>query len=286
MKAFIVDMEFDWGFQARIIGLSKTAPSYDYPPPTTFLGAIAESLARKYWLSERTWPHFLKALTSNLLALGVRPLNCTPLTFMDINRIISIRRAGKEWYPSAQYIYKSFDAPARGKTIFSPLEYDAPRLRWFIIFKSNNIKVKDKELILDTEDFWRIHRLGSKESRVTVVKVNEVSDKVETCMKCEARTNYSFPIINGIIDPLDEFFGTWIYVTWVNPFRIAEMKVSMFKAYMERKAISAFKAPILETRFSRYSHLVKLSNWASLYYYEEDEGYEAVVGRIEEEATL
>lgn len=279
MKAFIVDTEFDWGFQSRIVGLSKTTPSYDYPPPTTFLGAIAESLARKYWFSEKTWPFFLKALTSNLLALGVRPLNCVPITFMDINRIISIRRAGDEWYPSAKYIYESFDAPARGKTIFASLKYDAPCIRWFIVFKSNSIKIKDRELILNAEDFWRIHRLGSKESRVSVIKVDDASNKVKVFMNCEVRTNYSFPIVTGVIDPLDEFFGTWLNVAWVNPFIIAEMEISILKAYMERKALSVFKAPILETSLSIYSHFVKLSDWAAIYCYKNNGSYEAVVGR-------
>jgi len=280
MKAFIVDTEFDWGFQSRIIGLSKTTPSYDYPPPTTFLGAIAESLARKHWLGEEAWPQLLKELASNLTALGMRPLNCSPLTLMDINRIISIRRAGREWYPSARFIYKSFDAPARGKTVFTPLEYDASRIRWFIIFKSAEIRVRDKGLTLDAEDFWRIHRLGSKESRVSVVKVSDISNKVKTSMKSEVQTNYSFPIINGIITPVEESAGTWIYVAWIDPFKITEVETSILKAYMEKRALSTFKAPILKTNLDVCSHLVKLSNWASLYYYENAESYEAVVGRV------
>jgi CRISPR-associated protein Cas5a/b/c len=279
MKAFIVDTEFDWGFQARVIGLSKTTPSYDYPPLTTFLGAIAESLARKYWLGEESWRFLLKLLASDLLALGMRPLNCRPLMFMDINKIISIRRAGKEWYPSAKYIYNSFDAPARGKTIFAPLKYESPRLRWFVIFKFNDVSIRNKKITLDADAFWHIHRIGSKESRVSVVKVEDISDKVEMSIERKILTNYSFPLVNGVIDPIDEFIGTWIYVAWIDPFKITAIEESMLKAYMDKSALSPFKVPVLRTAYDEPRHPINLNGWAKLYYYSSAEGYEAVVGR-------
>jgi hypothetical protein len=46
MIGFLIDLEFVWGFQSKVVGYSKSSPAFTYPPPTTFLGAVAEVLRR------------------------------------------------------------------------------------------------------------------------------------------------------------------------------------------------------------------------------------------------
>jgi CRISPR-associated protein Cas5a/b/c len=90
MKGFIIDTEFVWGFQARVIGLSKTPPSFYYPPPSTFLGALAESIARRENLGEKEGLKALEKLSENLFAIGLRPLNCLPLINISIENIAKV----------------------------------------------------------------------------------------------------------------------------------------------------------------------------------------------------
>ncbi|MEM4141284.1 MAG: type I-A CRISPR-associated protein Cas5, partial [Nitrososphaeria archaeon] len=81
---YILDIEFTWGFQAKIVGLSKTSPSFYYPPPTTILGAIAESIAKEHNVSEFKGKEIIPKLSENLLAIGIRPVNCVPIKYEDL----------------------------------------------------------------------------------------------------------------------------------------------------------------------------------------------------------
>jgi len=279
MKAFLVDVEFDWGFQARVVGLSKTSPSYDYPPPTTFLGALSESLARRYLLGEDTDVSnaLLRALASDTLALGVRPLNCRPLKYSDVNRVIAYKITGEEQYPSAEKLLESFDAPSRGKTLLATLKLgEPPRLRWFIVFEEGRIRVSGHEIEVTADDFWRIHRIGSKESRVSVCNVEDISERVEVRSGEEQRTNYSFPVVEGVT-PKGEIGGRWVYNVYVDPWRLSELGISILRAYYEKKALAPYKLPIMVKASDKPIHSIELSDWMRLFVY--NGGNEAVVGR-------
>lgn len=184
MKGFLVDIEFMWGFQSRVVGMSKSSPSFALPPPTTVLGAIAEAYARRKGQGEGDAPGTLRNLAGNLLALAYKPLNAIPLTYQDLNRIIAIRVSGGISYPSPLDPYGSFDAPARGKTILSTVDGRPPALRVFAVFKD--------AADVTAEDLWKIKRVGSKESMVSVVDV--VEREPEVLKGVEVETDYLLPL--------------------------------------------------------------------------------------------
>ena len=188
MRGFLFDVEFMWGFQARVAGMSKTSPSYIFPPPSSILGTLAESYARRKGFSEGKSVETMHKLSNELLALAYRPINAIPIVFQDLNKIIAIRTAGGITYPSVKEdIYGSFDAPARGKTILSTVNEKPPMLRIMLVVKENS------DITID--DIWKIKRVGSKESMVSVINVIEDQPEV---IRDRIITQYSFPLVDGI----------------------------------------------------------------------------------------
>ncbi|MGC9069356.1 MAG: type I-A CRISPR-associated protein Cas5a [Thermoprotei archaeon] len=188
MRGFLFDVEFMWGFQARIAGMSKTSPSYIFPPPSSILGTLAESYARRKGFSESRSVETMRRLSSDLLVLAYRPMNAIPIVFQDLNKIIAIKTAGGITYPSVKEdIYGSFDAPARGKTILSTINEKPPMLRIMLVIRENS------DII--TDDIWRIKRIGSKESMVSVINVIEARPEI---LRDHIITQYSFPLVDGI----------------------------------------------------------------------------------------
>jgi len=192
MKGFLFDVEFMWGFQARIAGMSKTSPSYTFPPPTTILGSLAESYSKRRRLSEGRSVQTMINLSQNLLALGYRFLNAIPIAFQDLNRVLALGSRGGIKYPSIQDVYASFDAPARGKTVLSSIDTDElssapPRLRVVMVFKEN--------ADVDAQDIWGIRRIGSRESLVSVADVLEESPRI---IRDRVITKHLLPLIDGI----------------------------------------------------------------------------------------
>jgi len=239
MIGFIVDTEFVWGFQARIVGLSKTSPSFYYPPPTTFLGALAEVIAKENNIGEDLGRFIINELSKNLLAIGFRPLNCVPIKYEDLNRILAIKITSGVLYPNPKDLTKSFDSPARGKTILASLDDDAPKIRWFLVFKNRNINIQDNNLKdrvdtveLSEEYFWKIHRLGSKESRVCVTNVNLFKyNEIQARSGGYFITNYSFPTI--ATDMSEEKVRKWENEVYVDPFG-GKLKNGEYIPYAEK----------------------------------------------------
>lgn len=220
MRAYRIRIEFVWGHQSRIIGLSKTNPSYYYPPPTTILGAVAEPLAKEHGLGENpgTTRSLLGKLSQNLLAIGIKPVNALPVKYMDINRIIAVGGRKEKKYPTPKDLGGSFDAPARGKTIMSPLRLDEPpTIDIAFVFRKPSISINGRELIINDDLLWRIHRLGSKESIVSVIDV-EQTDKISVEQGLTI-TSYSFPI-TGCVSVVEKIIGQWAYEVYINPFRL------------------------------------------------------------------
>jgi CRISPR-associated protein Cas5a/b/c len=241
MKGFIIDTEFVWGFQARVIGLSKTPPSFYYPPPSTFLGALAESIARRENLGEKEGLKALEKLSENLFAIGLRPLNCLPLKFEDINRIVAIKITQQILYPTPEDITGSFDSPARGKTILVSLDGNPPIIRWFLVFKDEYMVIDKRRIELQKDDFWKIHRLGSKESRVSVMNVIEFVPQVTSGRQV---TYYSFPL--DLAKMLDKR-GKWENETYINPFNLKYTETeNPLKNYLLQKNTRVFTLPMLD----------------------------------------
>jgi CRISPR-associated protein Cas5a/b/c len=263
MIGYIVDVEFVWGFQARIVGLSKTSPSFYYPPPTTFLGALAETVAKDERIGEREGKKLIPKLSENLLAIGFRPINCVPIKYEDLNRIVAVKITSGILYPNPKDLSKSFDSPARGKTVLSSLDDNAPTVRWFLVFKDDRIKLDGKEITLSEEHFWKIHRLGSKESRVSVADVLRL-DGMDIVESETVITNYSFPV-NRNIKPVDEVQQKWEYEVYVNPFEIRRFdeKENPVTDYISGKNTLPFRVPIMVTKEPEYA--VELTAEATAY---------------------
>ena len=290
MICFIVDTEFVWGFQARVVGLSRTSPSFYYPPPTTFLGALAEVIAKDYHIGEDLGKFIINELSRNLLAIGVRPINCVPIKYEDLNRVIMIRAVGGTIKsPSLTNLQASFDSPARGKTILASLNNEAPKLRWIVIFKDEYLTVENgklKERIdkieLSKDFFWKIHRLGSKESKVCVVNVfgtRDVKKKSGIVI-----TNYSFPT-EAIDNNSDEKIRRWEHEVYVDPFigKIYErrherkkiVEIGMLERYVLAESLRVFKIPIMVSSQNPEYILSLRRGWVA-YYVEKGE---VVIGR-------
>jgi CRISPR-associated protein Cas5a/b/c len=269
------DLEFVWGFQCKVVGLSKSSPSFYYPPPTTILGAIAEQIAKEYKIGEKRGKEIIPLLSANLLALGIKPLNCTPVKFSDINRLITLKVTGRKvtgrgpyprpdvtlkvtrrsLYPRPDDIAGSFDAPAVGKTMLSPLEGEPPRLRAIVIFKDKTISLQSERIEIASDIIWRIHRIGSKESLVSVIDVRDFHpNKIEG----DVDTEYSFPLLEGVT-LLREDSPSWVRETVVNPFTIKsyDEKQNPVIDYLQGINILQYMQPIKLAVQPRYR--VKLS---------------------------
>ncbi|MEM0203841.1 MAG: type I-A CRISPR-associated protein Cas5 [Archaeoglobaceae archaeon] len=263
MIGFIADYEFVWGFQARIVGLSKTSPSFFYPPPTTFLGALAETIAKENNIGEKKGTEIVSEISRNLCAIGFRALNCVPLKYSDINRIITIRKTGAKdkrtgkdiqiLAPHLEYLDKSFDSPARGKTILSSLDGNAPTIRWFLVFKESTMNFNGKKIEVEEDLFWKIHRVGSKESRVSAVNVEKVAVEIREGI---VRTTYSFPADFGI----KEIHSTprWDFEVYMNPY-VHEHR-DPISSYLSGKKAIPFRVPILKDPLNPPEFRVKLES--------------------------
>ncbi len=243
MRAYRIRLEFAWGHQSRIIGLSKTNPSYYYPPPTTIIGAVAEPLAKNHRLGENpaTVALLQRALSQNLLALGVKPVNTLPLKYMDINRIIAVGDKKKKKYPTPEDLAGSFDAPARGKTIMSPLRPgEPPIIDILLVLSKPLISVKGIDIRISAESLWEIHRLGSKESIVSVVDV-EATNKI-SIEQGLAITSYSFPLTSSV-SVVEKLSGRWTYEVYVDPYSLGSSQ-PLLHHYFSGKNLITYMIPL------------------------------------------
>lgn len=259
MIAFLIDVEFVWGFQARIAGFSKTNPSFLYPPPTTFLGAVAEAIARKHRLGEKKGLDVIPALSKVLLGIGFRPINFIPLRYEDINRIITIKITSGKLYPAPEKLTASFDSPARGKTILSTFNKDPPKLRWPLVLSDDKISIDGQEIGLSEEIFWKIRRLGSKESLVSVVGVESIRD-VGVVSEGVIETFYSFPFNRGM--NCNILVPSWERETYIDPFRITAYSKddNPIKNYLQGEKIMTFYVPIMKGHEMRPEMQVELKD--------------------------
>ena len=278
MYAYKLRIEFTWGHQSRIIGLSKTNPSYYYPPPTTILGAIAEPLAKEYRLGENpeNTRLLLSKLSSNLLAIGIKPVNAIPLKYMDLNRILAVRKR-KETYPSAKSmkaIEGSFDAPARGKTILSSLDYEPPKLDVLIVFKDKEIIYGGRKLSLSNHILWEIHRIGSKESLVSVIDVEESNNiSIEEGITI---TNYSLPLGKGV-KILEELGRKWVYEVYVDP-HILDPSKTILDYYLEGTKLKTYMVPVKMSLSEEPSVKISVTKPMAIYSIKFSHSEERIIG--------
>ncbi len=245
LVGYVVDVEFTWGFQSRIVGLSKTNPSYLYPPPTTFIGALASSIARRKYIGEKRGRDLIIRLCKSLEAIAFRPLNCIPIRYEDINKIIAIKVASGVKYPNPKKIRESFDSPARGKTCLISLDEDPPRIRYVAIFKEDDV-IKD----IKEEDFYSINRLGSRESIVSIINVTKYNN-IEVIRDSYEITSYSFPLTtNNKLGKI--IFPRWEYEMYIDPKKIhSYTSYNPLEIYRKFSNIKIFRVPVLTDVLSR-----------------------------------
>lgn len=270
---YVFDIEFVWGFQAKVVGLSKTSPSFYYPPPTTILGAVAEVIAKDLRIGENKGKEIISKLSKELLAIGLRPLNCIPMRYESINRIVAIKITGGRLYPDPKDLRSSFDSPALGRTVFSALKEESPTLRCFLVFRDRHILLDEKEIELNADIFWKIHRIGSKESVVSCSNV-ETTSKPDIVSNESVVTNYSFPKLGNI--SLRKSEGNWETEIYIDPFKVE--RYTPLTYYTSEEKTITFLIPLLTSALSEPKYYVKLDKDMATYSY----GNEVVIGKWSE----
>lgn len=270
MFGYIVDIEFTWGFQACVPAQSKTSPSFYYPPPTTFLGAIAEAIAKRNSIGEREGRRIISSLSKNLCAIGLRPLNCQPIKYEDISKIIAIKITSRVICPDPRSLKRSMDSPARGRTIMVSLDDEPPRIRFFTVWREPLIKIGEIEVDVTAEDFWRIHRIGSKEGVVSTVDIIEAKE-IEVIKDNNVKTSYTFPLVNNGTK-LIYAWGRWVSEVYINPFNVQEydMKMNPFTGYVLGENLTVYIIPILTQILNPPRYDLKISGKISAYKLEEE----------------
>ena len=199
MRALWFKAEFVWGFSARIAGYNKTSPSFLFPPPTTVLGALLSSVAKRLRYSEREYSSLFKKVVQSVYSVSLKPVNLIPNPVTDMVRSIKL--------DEKEEVSQKFDVPAKGRIIYVSVDGNPPTIEFLILHSSD---------FISGEDALKINRIGSKESTVSVVDVFE-TEKVE---KAEGfvKTDYSFPLAEGVEmsgDPSDcyaEYYARyWAY---------------------------------------------------------------------------
>jgi len=258
---------------------SFTSPSGNPPFAATLSIATTASASPGTYgivvtgIGESAGMGLITALGRALLAFGLRPLNCVPLKYEDINKIIAVKMTSGIPYPDPRDLPGSYDSPARGKTIMASLDGNPPIIRFLLAFKEGDIEFEGGTARIEEDHFWRIHRLGSKESRASVIDVR----KYAGINASEGRTasKYSFPILDGIA-PMPESRGRWVYETYLNPREISYTQATNpALVYMEGRSLIPFRVPILVTKAEEPELLAEVRNPAA--FYKAGEG-EVVIG--------
>lgn len=183
LSLLFVEAKLSWGYASRFVPFSKSRFSYEFPPPTTLIGALASSLARICG-----WPENLKEeliSSADLVRRFVRSahlevfLAASP--FSDINRIYWIHRGELQ-----------SDAVALDKIYVSPTKENYPIFNIVYVIeneKGRQVLGNEYEKLL-IEAGWAITRIGQKEG---VTSVTNCQLYKELSTHVEGSTSYYFP---------------------------------------------------------------------------------------------
>jgi len=168
MKIYIVSLRFHWGYSIRHPFSSRIADSYLIPPFTTIIGALAKSISVK------------EGNRIEHLVMGSKVVGSSSLKYVNLIKDYAVMFEGKPLkfttllrHSTSPYWVTTYDIFKGERNFFAPIEtgmvsYVSGLMRILVI--CNNI-AKD--------DFYSITRLGSKESIVSVLGVEELSkDKI------------------------------------------------------------------------------------------------------------
>jgi len=184
LKALLVKLRLHWGYSVKQPAFSASQPSFKLPPPTTLIGALAAAAA----MSEG-WPEaYLEG--DSVYSSAARILKTVPWATLrmltmdpdllaetrDLTRVLIAPYVRRDnLYPGSPYIWA---VQSHGK-IYAP----AAALEVLYI-------VRDGEADKLYKYAWGITRLGSKESIVSVNRVEALD--ASPAQLSEAETSYGF----------------------------------------------------------------------------------------------
>ncbi|MGC9146100.1 MAG: type I-A CRISPR-associated protein Cas5a [Nitrososphaeria archaeon] len=231
-KAYRFTVEFQWGIISRMAGSSKTSPSYLFPPPTTVIGALAKNLAVQTRKGESAYRELFREILSGIYAISFKVINVLPSPYTDLSRVIAIGNRGGYTFPSPKMPDKSFDVPATGKVYYSSADGNPPRIEYALVFSEQSSIIKDSGSFIDS--IWKINRLGTKESLVSVVDVKETEADLLHVNK--EKTQWAFP--KKLLKPKSKgsykiFKHFWVE-EYVDPLRLELTPPESFYSYEYR----------------------------------------------------
>lgn len=192
--ALTIDVETHWGLSITFFAPTKSSPALRVVPPTTIIGALAYPLARL-----KGWSENLSAKTSGadrlrsiLEGVYYSVLSGSMVPHAEVTKIVSYKVREKRVISDAAAVQKTYTEP--GTT-----------LRLYYIFDTERAKglLGGSWRSLLAEAAWGISRLGSKESLVSVVRVEEVG--VEPVEMNRVETAATIPL-----DHVEELGGSYI----------------------------------------------------------------------------
>ncbi|MEM5824403.1 MAG: type I-A CRISPR-associated protein Cas5, partial [Archaeoglobaceae archaeon] len=150
--------------------------------------------------------------------------------------------------------------------ILSSLNEKASTIRWFLVFKEPRITLNGRKIEICGDLFWKIHRIGSKESRVSAVEVREVDVQTKSGI---IQTTYSFPVDFGIKE-LGWINPKWDFEVYMNPFAQHKDPIS---SYLSGKNAIPFRVPIVVNPKTLPEYRLEVENYVAY-----TSGEETVIG--------
>jgi len=185
LKALLVELKLHWGYSVKQPAFSATQPSFRLPPPTTLIGAFAAAAAMsegwpEVYLGEDSVYSSAARILASVPWATLRTLTMDPdllAETRDLARVLIAPYVRRDnLYPGSPYVWA---VQSHGK-IYVP----AAVLEVLYIVRGGEADKLYKYA-------WGITRLGSKESIVSVDRV-EVLD-ASPAQLSEAETSFGFP---------------------------------------------------------------------------------------------
>lgn len=167
-----------WGYALRVVPFSKSKPALLFPPPTTFIGALAYPLNTLLGVPENDGEvSSADRYRKMFISVNAR-INVPVIKYGDLTRVFWYRKEEKVVQSDAVSLEKVYSLSSDGSidVIYVVDESEAER----IVGDLNTLKLAA----------WGISRIGSKESTVSVESVKLKKASSVDCSVVE--TDYYF----------------------------------------------------------------------------------------------
>jgi len=173
-----VSIQPHWGYALRVVPFSKSKPALLFPPPTTFIGALAYPLNILLKVPENNGEiSSADRYRKMFISVNAR-INVPVIKYGDLTRVFWYRKEEKVVQSDAVSLEKVYSVSSDGSidVIYVVDESEAER----IVGDLNTLKLAA----------WGISRIGSKESAVSVESVKLKKASSVDCSVVE--TDYYF----------------------------------------------------------------------------------------------